>query len=140
MRTKNDSKVKEEVWQVIKSVNRAWQVGEPQKELQKYFHENIVIVPPGFSQRAEGRDVCIKSYVDFLSKAKVKEFKESEPMVDVFADTAVVYYRYDITLQVDDKTSSENGHNVYVLNRNEGQWRIVWRTLVPTDSKEGKEL
>ena len=47
------------------------------------------MVRPDFMQRTEGRDACVASYDGFCKQAAIRDFKISNPGIDVFGDTAI---------------------------------------------------
>ena len=51
--------------------------------------------------------------------------------IDIFGDVAIVYYGYETKWAMDGKTFNEKGNIVMVLNRIEGKWLLIWRTLIP---------
>ena len=126
----SNSDLKNEVRRTVKRINEASRRCDI--EALKYFcHKDVVIVPPGFVQRAEGRDTYLKSVEDFCAKGTVLEYKELSMKIDVFGDVAIVYYSYETKWQMEDKTFNETGNDVMVLSRTGGKWLMIWRTLVP---------
>jgi hypothetical protein len=113
----------------VRELNRTWVSGAPQK-LGPFFHPDIVIVHPGFQGRSVGREACVASYVEFAKNAKVLAFEEREPEVDVFDDVAVVSYTFDIAYDLEGRRYREQGRDLFVLRRQRGRWRAVWRTLL----------
>jgi len=126
--TNND--LKNEIRQTVEGINEASRKGDIEA-LKRFCHKDVVIVPPGFVQRAEGRDTYLKSVEDFCDTSAVLEYKVLSPKIDIFGDVAVVYYRYEKKWEMDGKTFSEKGNDVMVLSRNEGKWLPIWRTLIP---------
>ena len=125
--TNND--LKNEIRQTVEGINEASRKGDIEA-LKRFCHKDVVIVPPGFVQRAEGRDTYLKSVEDFCDTSAVLEYKVLSPKIDIFGDVAVVYYRYEKKWEMDGKTFSEKGNDVMVLSRNEGKWLPIWRTLI----------
>lgn len=80
--------VREEIRQLLKKINGAWVEGRPE-ELEAYFHHDTVIASPGFRERGKGKHACIESYKEFTSNAAIRELKSSDPVIDVWGDTAV---------------------------------------------------
>jgi uncharacterized protein (TIGR02246 family) len=119
-----------EVWDFVQRLNRCWTEGEPEK-LRTFFHPDIVIVQPGFQGRAAGRDAAVASYVEFVAQAKVLAFEEKAEHVDVFGDTAVVSYTFEIAYEAEGRRLIEQGRDLFVLRRENRRWRAVWRTLLP---------
>src|SRR5688572_10312102 len=85
---------------LLRRINRAWVHG-PLDDLEACFHEDMVIVSPGFKDRTEGRAACVASYKEFIESATVHEYHESEPEVHIVGDTAVATYRYEIVYTMD---------------------------------------
>lgn len=122
--------MKNEIRQTVEEINKASRTGNI-KALKQFCHKDVVVVPPGFVQRAEGRDTYLKSVEDFCAKGTFLEYKELSMNIDVFGDVAIVYFGYETKWEMEGKTFSEAGNNVMVLSRNEGKWLLIWRTLIP---------
>lgn len=115
---------------ILKDTNKAWSSGRPE-DLNQYFHDSIIIVSPDMKILGAGKELCIQSYIDFLNRATDIHFHDHEPEVHIFENTAIVFYTYDISWQVDGKQFQETGKELYVLNKLKGQWLIVMRQLMP---------
>jgi ketosteroid isomerase-like protein len=122
--------MKNEIRQTVERINDASRRGDIEA-LKQFCHEGVVIVPPGFVQRAEGRDTYLKSVKDFCAKGTVLDYKELSMKIDIFGDIAIVYYSYETQWEMEGKTFNETGNDVMVLSRNEGKWLLIWRTLIP---------
>ncbi len=114
---------------VLAALTAAWRAGRT-KDISALLHPSVVFVRPGFAGRAEGRAACVATYDEFLAAALVLRYEESEPTVDVFGDTAVASFRWEMAWEVGGQRSEESGHDLYVLVRAEGRWLIAWRTLL----------
>ena len=57
---------KNEIRRTVERINEASRKGNIEA-LKHFCHKNVVIVPPGFIQRAEGRDTYLKSVEDFCA-------------------------------------------------------------------------
>lgn len=123
---------RDSVLEAIHQINHAWLDGRA-SDMAPLVHEFVVVVLPGFSGRVIGRDAFVASYADFASEARVSAYDESEHVVDVFGDTAVVSYRYEIEYELDGEPQHDTGRDLFVFARgdNDDHWRVVWRTLVP---------
>ncbi|MEK6321765.1 MAG: nuclear transport factor 2 family protein [Acidobacteriota bacterium] len=119
----------EEVWQLIQQLNDAWAKGRPE-ELASFFREDIVMVHPDFTQRTEGRDACVASYVDFCSQAAITGLTLGEISVDVFGDTAVATYAYEISYELGGERFDDKGRDIFVFSRDKNRWQAVWRTMI----------
>jgi len=125
------SEDQQEVWQVINDINNIWVKGNPE-DLENFFHEKMVIVHSDFKERGEGREICINSYKDFASQAKIHEFKESNPAIDVYGNTAIATYTFEIVYEMNKQIFSDTGRDIFVLIREDNRWQAVWRTILPT--------
>ena len=119
-----------EIKEILKSVNASWLSGKLDN-LNKYFHENMIIVSPNIKILASGKENCIQSYIDFLNRATIIDYSDRDPEVHVFGNTGIAFYAYHIFWKIDEKTFRENGEELYVFNRNNDKWSIVMRKLMP---------
>lgn len=118
-----------EVRDVIDQINRTWLKGDP-ADLERYFHPDVVIQPPGPGPRVHGRDPCIASYEAFAREATVRRFETEDAEIDVFGDTAVATYRYRIVYEMNGRDYEDLGGELLVfLSEMEG-WRVAWRTML----------
>jgi uncharacterized protein (TIGR02246 family) len=119
----------DEIRELITRLNETWMKGQP-GGLASFFREDIVIVPPGFAQRTEGRDACVASYEEFCSQAAILDLKLAEPMIDVFGDTAVATYAFEITYEMGGERFKDSGRDLFVFIRQNDLWQAVWRTMI----------
>ena len=125
----------QEIWKTVLDANRAWMSGNP-RDVGKLFHQNVVFVVPGFSQRIEGREAMVESFVDYSTHVKTHFFEEKNPAIDVFGDTAIVNYRFSVRYEIDGRVADEDGQEILVFARANGSWHAVWRTQVPLPAAE----
>ena len=118
-----------EIRDLIDRINSAWLKGRP-ADLEPFFHEDIVIQPPGDSPRVHGRASCIESYEAFTRQAHVRQFTPGEAEIDVFGDTAVATYRYRVIYELDGQSYDETGGELLVVLRSGRDWRVAWRTIL----------
>ncbi|NIV71622.1 DUF4440 domain-containing protein [Candidatus Saccharibacteria bacterium] len=128
----------QEIWQIVQELNVTWVEGNPGK-LDRFFHPDMVIVSPDFQQRIEGRDACVQSYKDFSTQATIHNFKELDAAVEVFGDTAIVSYAFQISYEMNGKRFVDTGRDIFVFVRRGNQWLAVWRTLLHTSSQKVSE-
>lgn len=119
-----------EIKNILKKANHAWSSGHPEK-LDEYFHNDIVIVSHEMKVLGEGKKACIQSYVDFLSRASVTAYTDTDPEVRIFENTAIAFYGYDVSWIMDNKEFHEIGNELYILNHSKDKWQIVMRKLMP---------
>lgn len=123
------SPAQEDVWNVVKQINQAAMAADIDT-CRELAHEGMVVFPT-LSQRVEGRESYLESILEFAGRGTVKTYNQLEPSIDIFADTAVVTYRYESVWESDGKPIEDAGHDVWVLVRENGVWLLAWRTLVP---------
>src|SRR5947208_15940575 len=93
-------------------INRAW-LGGTVENLSPLVHPKIVMVLPGFSGRAQGRDTLLAGFHDFTSNATVHEFREHDRQVDVVGNTAVVSCRFEMVYERVGKRYRYTGRDVW---------------------------
>jgi ketosteroid isomerase-like protein len=121
----SDNRLKLEVWQTLQSLNRAWTTGEVE-ELREYFHENMVAITPVDRQRREGREACIEGWAQFVAgTTKIHYWKELDPQIQIYGDTAVVTYYFDMSFDMGDKTIASAGRDMFVFVKEDGRWWAV---------------
>jgi uncharacterized protein (TIGR02246 family) len=122
-----------EAWEVVRRINAAWLDGHPER-LPDLFHDRVVVVGPDGTRYGEGREAVVESYRDFIQKATIGEFRESDGKVDLYDAVAVVSYRFDIEYTIEGRSSRENGREVMVLEKRDGRWLAVWRMMTAGQS------
>ncbi len=115
---------------LMTELTRSWLGGELDA-LQKLFHENAVTVRPGFNERAEGRENCIRGYTEFVRNAVLRRYDETDHHIDVCGTTAVATYHFDIAYEMGGREFHETGRDVLVLGLGKSGWQVVWRTVLP---------
>lgn len=125
----------EEIRERIRALNAAW-IERRVDDLVALFHPDAVLVAPGFAQRLEGREAVLGSYREFLAAAVVHAFEMDEPEVDVIGRTAVASCPYTMEYELQGGRWRGGGHDLLVWRRDEGEWRVVWRTLVAGPEEE----
>jgi uncharacterized protein (TIGR02246 family) len=120
---------KHEIRELISEMNEAWAKGRPE-ELARFFHEDIVMVHPDFTNRCEGRVACVASYAEFCSQAAIHGVTIGEVGVDVFDDTAVATYAYEVDYEMGGERFNDKGRDVFVFIRAGGKWQAIWRTMI----------
>jgi uncharacterized protein (TIGR02246 family) len=124
-----DQSTRTEVAAVLQRINRAWLDRRP-ADLLPLFHPALTMVFPGFSGRAEGREVIVAGFTDFCTHATVHEYRERDHQIDVMGDTAVASFAYEMVYERSEKRSRATGRDLWVFGRHEGVWLAVWRTML----------
>jgi ketosteroid isomerase-like protein len=118
----------------IKSSDLCWMQGRPQ-DLDAFLAEDVVFVAPGGRPRSEGIARAIESYRQFTSHAQITRFETHDYSVTHRGDTANVEYEWEMTWVTAGAEHNETGREVLVLARRTDNWRVVWRTQIPTGAK-----
>lgn len=129
MNPQNAESKRDEIIQVIKSMNQAWLAGDF-NGLRDFLHENIVIVTPDMKRVGTGIDPCIESYREFVSKSHIISFNEKSINVDAFGNAAVATFEYTIDYERDKKRNREDGKEILVFSRDPDKWQLIWRMIL----------
>jgi ketosteroid isomerase-like protein len=122
---------RQDVLKVVGQLSAAWRAGDV-TALRALLDERAVFVQPGFAGRLEGREACVDSFRRFVASVELIDYSEDEVQADVWADTAVVSYRWRMAFSPPGgKIRREAGRDLLTLRRKAGRWVVVWRTLVP---------
>ena len=121
--------------QLIKIINNSWTDGDIEG-LSDYFHKDMVITQPGQGILGAGKQACIESYRQFVNNARIKEYQESKFEINIWENTAVVSYKFDINYKMDNKDFVESGIDLFVFSKVENKWLAVWRTILPAPSEK----
>lgn len=130
MASDNEQAIRE----LVGRINNAWLKGRAEdipSELDGCFHTQMTIKGPDFQTMGKGKEACIRSYTDFLQQASVRECTLSEPEVDLFGDTAIAVYSWNMTYELSGQEYRESGRDVLVFTQYQGRWLAVWRVMLP---------
>lgn len=115
---------------VIDGVNRAWRACD-WHAVASFLHKDAVFVRPHSAGRSVGRADCVDSYRQFMAIARNVEYSEHARQFDRIGSNAIVTVDFEIAWTMDGIHHRERGRDLFVLTRQRGAWRIIWRTLVP---------
>ena len=127
------TKDQQDLWNIMQQINNCWYKGQP-AQLTEYFHDNIVFNSPDLKRQSTGKDICIQSYIDFLNSSKILLFNETNPLVHIFDNTAIVTYEFEMKYEQKDKVYHETGTDIMIFNKQENSWKAVWRSLADLKS------
>jgi ketosteroid isomerase-like protein len=109
---------------VLRSLNRTWTTGHV-ADLANYFHKDMVAIVPNTRCRIEGRDACIAGWKSFVDTAKIHTWREIDPQVHLYGETAVVTYYYDLTCEIAGQSLHLTGRDMFVFVKEAGRWWAV---------------
>src|ERR1700689_2229874 len=113
----------------MQRINRAWIDNRPEC-LAPLFHPDIAFVLPGFAGRLQGREAIVASFVDFCRNATIHEYREADHQVDIFGDTAVASFTYEMVYERSGKRNRAAGRDLWVFVGDGAEWLAVWRTML----------
>ncbi len=119
----------------VRELNDTWQQGKLD-ELTRFYHPDVVLLPPDAGEPIQGRSAVIDTYHDFASAATLHEFVISSLEVFDFATTAVVHMGFVVEFSLQEQRLREAGLEVYVLNIADAEPEIVWRSQNILESRE----
>ncbi len=121
------TKIKEEVWATIQTLNRLWTVENRTDELAQYFHKNMVAISATDQLRLEGREACVEAWKKFTQAAKIHSWKEIDPKIELFGNNtfAVVTYYFDMSFEMGGQTIKMGGRDMFALVNENGKWWVV---------------
>lgn len=115
---------------IINRLNDDW-LNDRFENLSRYFHKQVVMIQPGTHKKVTGREEMIDSYREFMEESKVLDFRIKNLRIDVFENTAIAIYTFNIKYRVETTKYDEEGLETLVLNLHNGHWQIVWRNQQP---------
>jgi ketosteroid isomerase-like protein len=121
------NELQQEVWDTVQEMNRCWTSDEDNDldGLNEYFHETMVAITPSDKHRIEGKSACVAGWQDFARKSKIHSWKELDPDVQAYGNTAVVTYYYDMSFDMGGQTINTWGRDMMTLIKENGKWWLV---------------
>jgi ketosteroid isomerase-like protein len=120
----DDQATKDEVIAFIKALNETWTKGDG-GALRNYFHPNMVAITALDQDILYGRDACLASWQGFARSAQIRRWEEIEPQVQLYGNTAIVTYYWDLAYEMDGESASFGGRDMFVLVKENGRWQAV---------------
>jgi len=124
-----------DIRQMLNRINQAWIEGR-WNDLADCFHEDMIIAQPGRGQAGKGKQACVDSFRSFVDRAVVRGFEESDHQIDIWGETAVASYRFDVTYEMNGQDHRDSGIDVYVFIQQYGRWLAVWRTIISQSAEK----
>jgi hypothetical protein len=129
-----ENPIKSRVWQTVQAMNRVWTVENNPSALKRYFHPNMVALPPGDSLRICGQAACLAAWTTTAEKVRVISWKETDPQINIYGRNrfAIVTYHWEMEYETDGRTVRCSGRDMLSLIREHGRWWIVANQLYPS--------
>jgi ketosteroid isomerase-like protein len=114
--------------EVLARIDAAWR-NKAFDGLEHCFHEHAVIVGPGYTEYASGRDKCAGSYREFATNADVLDYSEDSHGLRMWETVAVYTFRWHMTYRRDAGPKQEQGTDQLVLQDGPEGWQVAWRYI-----------
>jgi hypothetical protein len=105
-------------------MNDCWTQGDPE-DLSQFFHPRMIAITPTERRRLEGGRACVEVWKDFCRSAKIHRWEEKDPSIQVFGDSAVVSYYFDMTFELDGQSITLGGRDLFFFVKEDGRWWAV---------------
>jgi hypothetical protein len=116
--------IKIEIWTIVRAMNDAWTKGNPD-DLAKYFHQDMVAITATDRNRLDGGAACIAGWKAFSNAARIHRWEETDPIINIYGDSAVVAYYYDMSFDMSGQTINMNGRDMLFFVKENGRWWAV---------------
>jgi len=119
--------IETEVWNTIQEMNRCWTSGNllDVEKLSDYFHDEMVAITATDKYRLEGKEACFNSWKSFAQNSKIEFWKEHDPKIQIYGNTAVVTYYFDMSFDMAGQTIKMGGRDMFTLIKENNRWMVV---------------
>ena len=124
------SQEEKKVWSTLLELNECWSKSDG-AELVNYFHRDMVAITPTDRERLVGRDDCVAGWMRFSKAAKIHYWKEIDPKITLFSDTAIVTYYYGMSFDMAGRTIKSDGRDMFVFVKENNKWWAVANQFSP---------
>jgi len=121
---------KRKIETIVRFINEAW-TQDRLEDLNRFFHQDMVIIGPDARVAGRGRDACISSYRSFAEAAEIHSFAQNDFRIEAFENTSVVTYSFSLSYEMDGKIFRDSGRDMFVFTREREDWMAVWRMILP---------
>jgi len=121
--------------QFVRDLNEAWK-NHRYDDLYAYFHEKVVMLPPGGSQPIVGVESMIQSYRQFGSMGTIHAFHILALTLYEFGSITMCHLRFDVDYEIESGRFREKGVEVYAIDASGLQPKVIWRTQLPLNEND----
>lgn len=118
------TKIERAILNVEKQQAAAFNRGDLQTVLQA-FAPTVVCFSSTQHARVTGRAAMRRTFEYYLKQADKVTYKITDPVVQVYGDTAIVSFYWTVTLKSGSKRQTIEGRGSHVLRQQNGSWQIV---------------
>ncbi|MDR0479613.1 MAG: nuclear transport factor 2 family protein [Burkholderiaceae bacterium] len=116
--------VQQEIWTTVCALNDAWTKGRPD-DLANYFHPQMVAITPTDRHRLNGGADCLAAWKGFAEAATIHHWREIDPVIHIYGNSAVVAYDFDMSFDMNGQTITMGGRDMFCLVKEKGRWWVV---------------
>jgi ketosteroid isomerase-like protein len=113
-----------EVWATVRAMNDAW-TRDDGSTLVAFFHPRMVAIAPGVRRPYVGREACVAAWMAFAASTEIRGWREIDPRIELFGDTAVVTYDYEMSAERGGHPVVLRGRDMLTLRREDGRWWLI---------------
>jgi ketosteroid isomerase-like protein len=128
------------VRQFLLDLHDCWPRGDLQ-QLARFYHPDVVLLPPDLGPPICGRDAVVASYREFLDASTLETFTvESLEIFPFEAQDGGVYMAhltFDITYELGGRRYAEKGLEVYTVREQAGELQVLWRNQMVLEAAPG---
>ncbi len=119
-----ESADKQAVWDTLRALNDCWTKGNPD-DLVDYFHPQMIAITATDRHRREGSAACIAGWKGFAEMATIHHWREVDPVIHLYGDSAVVAYDFDMAFTINGQRIEMGGRDMFFFVRENGRWWAV---------------
>ncbi len=119
-----DDPARQAVWSTLRALNDAWTKGNPD-DLAGYFHPQMIAITTTDRHRRAGATECIAGWKAFAEAATIHHWREIDPVIHVYGDSAVVAYDFDMAFDMNGRTIQMGGRDMFFFVKEGGRWWAV---------------
>ena len=116
--------------QFVRDLNQAWR-DQRYEDLYDYFHDDVVMLPPGASEPVVGIEPMIQSYRQFGAVGTMHAFTIASVAVYRYGATAMCHMQFEVDYEIAAERCREAGLEVYAIDVSGNRPRVVWRAQIP---------
>ena len=119
-----DHPVKNEIWATVRAMNDAWTKGNA-NDLANFFHRDMVAFTPTGRNRLDSGAACVAGWKGFSDAARIHRWEEIDPVINVYGDSAVVTYYFDMSFDMGGQTINLGGRDMFFFVKEGNRWWAV---------------
>jgi len=119
-----DTPIQQDIWRTVRAMNDAWTQGNPD-DLVNFFHPHMVAITATDRLRRLGQAECVAGWKGFAQAATIHHWTETEPLIQVYGESAVVSYYFDMAFTMGGQRIEMGGRDLFFFVREQGRWWAV---------------